>query len=117
MMRGKAMITLVVATAGLGVAAIPAAAELHSVTVVLASGVRVQTTVDVPAGGSVGQGSIPGVTGPIAQGIDNGPGSTPTPTAAPRGPAPNVSVPPTPPPPRKRAPRAPHPPPGRPPGT
>src|SRR3954462_10301432 len=96
MMRGKAMIALVVATAGLGVAAIPAAAELHSVTVVLASGVRVQTTVDVPAGGSVSQVSIPGVTGPIAQVIDNGPVSTPTPTVTPRVPAPNVTVPSTP---------------------
>src|SRR3954451_1641758 len=96
MMRGKAMIALVVATAGLGVAAIPAAAELHSVTVVLASGVRVQTTVDVPAGGSVSQVSIPGVTGPIAQVIDNGPVSTPTPSATPRVPAPNVTVPSTP---------------------
>src|SRR3954452_19030957 len=96
MMRGKAMIALVVATAGLGVAAIPAAAELHSVTVVLASGVRVQTTVDVPAGGSVRQVSIPGVTGPRAQVIDNGPVSTPTPTVTPRVPAPNVTVPSTP---------------------
>src|SRR4051794_14493080 len=94
-MRGKGMIALVVATAGLGVAAIPAAAELHSVTVVLASGVRVQTTVDVPAGGSVSQVSIPGVTGPIAQVIDNGPVSTPTPSVT-RVPAPNVTVPSTP---------------------
>jgi murein DD-endopeptidase MepM/ murein hydrolase activator NlpD len=90
------MIALVVATAGLGVAAIPAAAELHSVTVVLASGVRVQTTVDVPAGGSVSQVSIPGVTGPIAQVIDNGPVSTPTPSVTPRVPPPNVTVPSTP---------------------
>src|SRR4051794_41794393 len=110
MKRGKAMIALLVATAGLGVAAIPAAAELHSVTVVLASGVRVQTTVDVPAGGSVSQGSIPRVTRPIAQGIDNGPGSTPTPTLTPRGPAPHRTRPPPPPPPRNTPPRAPHPP-------
>src|SRR5215212_540422 len=96
MMRGKGMIALLVATAGLGIAAIPAAAELHSVTVVLASGVRVQTTVDVPAGSSVSQVSIPGVTGPIAQVIDNGPVSTPTPSVTPRVPAPNVTVPSTP---------------------
>src|SRR4051794_16992814 len=96
MIRGKAMIALLVATAGLGVAAIPAAAELHSVTVILTSGVRVQTTVDVPAGASVSQVSIPGVTGPIAQVIDNGPVSTPTPTVTPRIPAPNVTVPSTP---------------------
>src|SRR3954454_11277306 len=96
MMRGKGMIALIVATAGLGVAAIPAAAELHSVTVVLTSGVHVQTTVDVPAGASVSQVSIPGVTGPIAQVIDNGPISTATPSATPRIPAPNVTVPSTP---------------------
>src|SRR3954447_7893058 len=93
MMRGKGMIALVVATAGLGVAAIPAAAELHSVTVVLATGVRIQTTVDVPAGGSVSQVSIPGVTGQITQVIDNGPVSTPTPSVTPRVPAPNVTTP------------------------
>src|SRR5215217_4074237 len=108
MMRGKGMIALVVATAGLGVAAIPAAAELHSVTVVLASGVRVQTTVDVPAGTPVSQVSIPGVTGPITQVIDNGPVSTPTPSVTPPVPVPSVAAPSTPTPDGNDAPGAPN---------
>ena len=50
MKRRKGIIALIAATAGLGVAAIPAAAELHSVTVVLVTGERIQVQVDVPAG-------------------------------------------------------------------
>src|SRR3954453_17333794 len=90
MMRGKGLIALIAAAAGLGVAAIPAAAELHSVTVVLATGVRIQTTVDVPPGTPVSQVSIPGVSGPIKQVIDNGPISTPKPSATPIVPVPTV---------------------------
>src|SRR3954447_11455933 len=90
MMRGKGLIALIAAAAGLGVAAIPAAAELHSVTVVLATGVRIQTTVDVPPGTPVSQVSIPGVSGPITQVIDNGPISTPKPSATPVVPVPTV---------------------------
>ena len=42
MKRRKGIIALIAATAGLGVAAIPACAELHSVTVVLITGERIQ---------------------------------------------------------------------------
>src|SRR3954462_15016567 len=90
MMRGKGLIALIAAAAGLGVAAIPAAAELHSVTVVLVTGVRIQTTVDVPPGTPVSQVAIPGVSGTIKDVIDNGPVSTPTPSATPVVPVPTV---------------------------
>src|SRR4051812_24673690 len=90
MRRGKGMIALIAAGAGLAVAAIPAAAELHSVTVVLATGARIQTTVDVPPGTPVSQVSIPGVSGPIKQVIDNGPISAPAPSATPVVPVPTV---------------------------
>ncbi|MEA2135984.1 MAG: hypothetical protein QOC68_3893, partial [Solirubrobacteraceae bacterium] len=88
MKRRKGIIALIAATVGLGVAAIPAAAELHSVTVVLITGERIQTTVDVPPGASVGSVTIPGISGTIKQVIDNGPVSVPT--ATPPVPAPTV---------------------------
>ena len=72
MKRRKGIIALIAATAGLGIAAIPAAAELHSVTVVLITGERIQATVDVPPGTPVSQVQIPGITGTIKQVIDNG---------------------------------------------
>ena len=50
MKRRKGIIAVIVASVGLGVAALPAAAELHSVTVVLVSGQRITKTVDVPPG-------------------------------------------------------------------
>ena len=50
----------------------PPAAELHSVTVVLITGERIQATVDVPPGTPVSQVQIPGITGTIKQVIDNG---------------------------------------------
>jgi hypothetical protein len=78
----KGIIALIAATAGLGVAAIPAAAELHSVTVVLITGERIQATIDVPPGTPVNQVKIPGITGTIKDVIDNGPVSTPTPIPA-----------------------------------
>src|SRR5215210_552079 len=89
MRRRKGFIAIIAATAGLAVAAIPAAAELHSVTVVLITGERIQTTVDVPPGTPVDQVQIPGITGTIKDVIDNGPVSTPTPNA----PAPVPTVP------------------------
>ena len=55
MKRRKGIIALIAATAGLGVAAIPASAELHSVTVVLVTGERIQVQVDVPPGTPVSQ--------------------------------------------------------------
>jgi murein DD-endopeptidase MepM/ murein hydrolase activator NlpD len=79
----KGIIALVAATAGLGVAAIPAAAEMHSLTVVLLTGERIQVQVDVPPGTLVSQVQIPGITGTISQVIDNGPVTTPTPTTTP----------------------------------
>jgi len=93
MKRRKGIFALIAATAGLGVAAIPAAAELHSVTVVLVTGQRIQTTVDVPAGTPVSQVQIPGITGAIRQVIDNGAISTPTPNPTPALPVPVPSVP------------------------
>ena len=90
MNRRKGILALIAATAGLGIAAIPAAAELHSVTVVLVTGERIQATVDVPAGTPVSQVQIPGITGTIKQVIDNGPISTPTPNPAPGVPVPAV---------------------------
>ncbi len=63
----------IAATVGLGVAALPADAALHSVTVVLVTGERINVTVDVPPGTPVSQVKIPGITGAIAQVIDNGP--------------------------------------------
>jgi murein DD-endopeptidase MepM/ murein hydrolase activator NlpD len=86
----KGIIALIAATAGLGIAAIPAAAELHSVTVVLVTGERIQTTVDIPAGTPVDQVKIPGITGTIKDVIDNGPVSTPTPGPTPALPVPTV---------------------------
>jgi murein DD-endopeptidase MepM/ murein hydrolase activator NlpD len=90
MKRRKAIIALIAATAGLGVAAIPAAAELHSVTVVLVTGQRIQTQVDVPPGTPLSQVHIPGITGTISQIIDNGVVTVPTPTATPALPVPTV---------------------------
>jgi murein DD-endopeptidase MepM/ murein hydrolase activator NlpD len=93
MNRRKGIIAVIVATVGLGVAAIPASAELHSVTVVLATGQRINTTVDIPPGGSVSSVQIPGISGTIVQIIDNGPIATPTPNATPQLPVPTVTVP------------------------
>ncbi|HYH87938.1 MAG TPA: lytic murein transglycosylase, partial [Solirubrobacteraceae bacterium] len=95
MKRRKGIIAVFVASVGLGVAAIPAAAELHSVTVVLVTGERITTTVDVPPGTPVSQISIPGITGTISQVIDNGPIATPTPNATPNLPVPTVPAAPT----------------------
>jgi hypothetical protein len=96
MKRRKGIIALIAATVGLGVAAIPAAAELHSVTVVLVTGQRIQTQVDVPAGTPVSQVQIPGITGTIRQVIDNGPVNVPAPSATPPLPVPAVPGTPTP---------------------
>jgi murein DD-endopeptidase MepM/ murein hydrolase activator NlpD len=90
MNRRKGIIAVIVATVGLGVTALPARAELHSVTVVLVTGERITRTVDVPLGTSVSQVSIPGITGTIAQIIDNGVIATPTPQATPQLPTPTV---------------------------
>jgi murein DD-endopeptidase MepM/ murein hydrolase activator NlpD len=91
MNRRKGIIAVIVATVGLGVAALPAHAELHSVTVVLVTGQRMTVTVDVPPGTPVSQVSIPGVpAGTIAQIIDNGAIATPTPNATPNLPVPTV---------------------------
>ena len=84
------MIALIAATVGLGVAAIPASAQLHSVTVVLVTGQRIQTTVDVPPGASVSSVTIPGITGTIRLVIDNGVISTPTPNPTPAVPVPGA---------------------------
>src|SRR3954463_6072669 len=88
MKRRKLIIAVIVATVGLGVAALPAAAELHSVTVVLVTGQRITKTVDVPPGTPVSQIQIPGVTGAIAQAIATG--SSPPPAPSPAPPAPSV---------------------------
>jgi hypothetical protein len=90
MKRRKGIIALIAATAGLGVAAIPASAELHSLTVVLITGERIQVTVDVPPGTPVNQVKIPGITGTIRDVIDNGPVATPTPSGTPLLPSPTV---------------------------
>jgi murein DD-endopeptidase MepM/ murein hydrolase activator NlpD len=108
MKRGKGIIALVAATAGLGVAAIPATAELHRVTVVLVNGQRVQTTVDVPPGTPVTSVAIPGIVGPIKTVIDNGPVSVPTPSATPPVPVPTLPAPSTPTPDGNGAPGAPN---------
>src|SRR3954463_15976845 len=73
MKRRKVIIAVIVATVGLGVAALPAAAELHSVTVVLVTGQRITKTVDIAPGTPASQIVVPGITGAIAQIIDNGP--------------------------------------------
>ena len=83
MKRRKVIIAVIVATVGLGVAALPAAAELHSVTVVLVTGQRITKTVDIAPGTPASQIVVPGITGAIAQIIDNGPINVPTPTGTP----------------------------------
>ena len=70
----------------------PASAELHSVTVVLITGERIEVTVDVPPGTPASQIQIPGITGTITQVIDNGAISTPTPNPTPALPVPTVSA-------------------------
>ena len=90
MNRRNGIVAVIVATVGLGFAAIPASAQLHSVTVVLVTGQRITTTVDVPPGGSVSSVNIPGITGTVVQVIDNGPIATPTPQATPNLPVPTV---------------------------
>ena len=90
MKRRKGIIALIAATVGLGVAALPADAALHSVTVVLVTGERINVTVDVPPGTPVSQVKIPGITGAIAQVIDNGPIQLPTPVPTPQAPVPTV---------------------------
>src|SRR3954454_693235 len=67
MKRRKVIIAVIVATVGLGVAALPAAAELHSVTVVLVTGQRITKTVDIAPGTPASQIVVPGITGAIAQ--------------------------------------------------
>src|SRR3954451_20892647 len=94
MKRRKGIIAVIVATVGLGVAALPAAAELHSVTVVLVTGQRITKTVDIARGTPASQITVPGITGAIAQIIDNGPINVPTPTGTPL-PAPTVPAVPT----------------------
>src|SRR5262245_46951883 len=83
MKRRKGIIAVIAATVGLGVAALPASAELHSVTVVLVTGQRITTTVDIPPGTPASQIHVPGITGTISQIIDNGPIAVPTPSAVP----------------------------------
>ena len=90
MNRRKGIIAVIAATVGLGVAALPARAELHSVTVVLITGERITRTVDVPPGTPVSSISIPGITGTISQIIDNGVIAVPTPQATPRCRSPTV---------------------------
>ena len=94
MKRRKVIIAVIVATVGLGVAALPAAAELHSVTVVLVTGQRITKTVDIAPGTPASQIVVPGITGAIAQIIDNGPIAVPTPTGTPL-PVPTVPAVPT----------------------
>ncbi|HYM57083.1 MAG TPA: hypothetical protein VES79_03890, partial [Solirubrobacteraceae bacterium] len=79
MNRRKLILVLVAAAIGFGVVALPAAAELHSVTAVLVTGERITTTVDIPAGMALRDVSIPGVTGTIKEVLDNGPVEVPTP--------------------------------------
>ena len=95
MKRRKGIIAVIVALVGLGVAALPAKAELHSVTVILVTGERITRTVDVPPGTPVSQISIPGITGVISQIIDHGPIATPAPIPTPAAPTPTVPAVPT----------------------
>src|SRR5829696_2237826 len=90
MNRRKGIIAVIVALVGLGFAALPARAELHSVTIVLITGERITRTVDVPPGTPVSSISIPGITGTISQIIDNGVIAVPTPQATPQLPVPTV---------------------------
>src|SRR5215204_6327458 len=90
MNRRKGIIAVIVALVGLGFAALPARAELHSVTIVLITGERITRTVDIPPGTPVSSISIPGITGTISQIIDNGVIATPTPQATPQLPVPTV---------------------------
>src|SRR4051794_17557769 len=102
MKRRKGIIAVIVATVGLGVAALPAAAELHSVTVVLVTGQRITRTVDIAPGTPASQITVPGITGAIAQIIDTGPTTVPAPPATPlpSPTVPGVSTKPSPRPPR-----------------
>src|SRR3954452_16541222 len=93
MNRRKVIIAVIVATVGLGVAALPAAAELHSVTVVLVTGQRITKTVDIAPGTPASQITVPGSTGAIAQIIDSGPLTGPPPAAPPPPPPPVPAVP------------------------
>ena len=68
----------------------PPAAELHSVTVVLVTGERIQVA-GRRAPRDAGQpGPIPGITGTITQVIDNGVIVTPTPQRRPGAPVPTA---------------------------
>jgi hypothetical protein len=80
MNRRKLILVLVGAAIGFGVVALPAAAELHSVTVVLVTGVRITTTVDIPPGTTLKDVQIPGIIGAIQEIVDNGVVPTPAPS-------------------------------------
>jgi transglycosylase-like protein with SLT domain len=65
-------LTLALFVAGFSVAALPALAELRTITITLVGGQQIVTTVDVPPGTPTSQIKLPEVTAPIA-GITDGP--------------------------------------------
>ncbi len=73
-----------VTSAGLGLAVMPASAELRLLTVTLLGGKQLQVTVDVPPGTPLDEIEIPGITGPVVGVEDAGPLIAPTPTATPK---------------------------------
>ncbi len=80
MNRRKLIGVLIAAAIGFGVVALPAVAELHSVTVVLVTGEHITTTVDVPPGTPAKQIQVPGIVGTIKEIVDNGPVNSPAPS-------------------------------------
>ncbi len=71
-----------VVTAGFGVSALPAGAEMRVLSVTLLGGATIQVTVDVPPGTPLSQISIPGVDLPVVAVSDLGPANPPATSSA-----------------------------------
>ncbi len=95
-MRRRTLLIALAAAALYGALVVPAQAELHRVSVKLVTGQTVTVTVDVPPGGSVTPGMLPGLPAPVASITDLGPVATPTPVPAPTVQAPQTPAVPSP---------------------
>jgi hypothetical protein len=82
-MRRRKLVIGLAAAAMFGAIAVPAAAELHRVTVTLTNGETVTLVVDVPPGSPLESIPLPGLPAPVESITDLGPveTATPTPTA------------------------------------
>ena len=96
MRRRKLVIAFAAAAALFGMLVVPAAADLHRVSITLVTGQTLTMTIDVPPGTAVESIQIPGLPAPVQSITDLGPVATPTPlpTAVPTPPpAPAVPAP------------------------